>query len=307
MKRFLITVSIFLLPVFIAAGAVELALRNIPNDYKQKRDYITKHGNEIEVLCLGNSHMFYGINPEYFSLNTFNGSHISQSIDCDLALYQKYGDRYTKLRYLIMVLDYVSVNQQLKEGAEAWRVKNYNIYYDLNLSYKPADHFELLSSKMNIIRKRLDYYKTHQSNISCAPNGWGYPVDTLDIDFEKNGAAAAKRHKLTNPNTANDNIDCLSSLISDAQQKGIKVILLATPAHKAYVKHLDKAQLKKIEETGDALSKQTGVIYMNLLNDSDFVSTDFMDPDHMNVRGAKKLSLKLDSIIRSEAKGQLQF
>ena len=64
----------------------ELLLRNIPNDYSFKKNYLNTKSNSIEVLFLGSSHIYYGINPEYISRNSFNGSHISQSLNFDLEI-----------------------------------------------------------------------------------------------------------------------------------------------------------------------------------------------------------------------------
>ncbi|HRB69044.1 MAG TPA: hypothetical protein PLC92_02955, partial [Chitinophagales bacterium] len=79
--------------------SLELLLRDIPNDYSFKKNYLNTNSNNIEVLFLGSSHIYYGINPEYISQKSFNAAHISQSLNFDLAILEKYKDRWTNLKY----------------------------------------------------------------------------------------------------------------------------------------------------------------------------------------------------------------
>ena len=83
MKKFISKTIFFLLPIFVLAVIMEVALRAIPNDYKQKRSDMDSRSDEIEILVLGSSHSLYGINPKYFSQNTYNVAYVSQSLDLD--------------------------------------------------------------------------------------------------------------------------------------------------------------------------------------------------------------------------------
>jgi len=89
MSKFIIRTLLFSLPVLALFIVMEILLRQIPNDYLLKKKYLDNHSKEIETLILGSSHSFYGINPLYFSNNTFNASHISQSLDYDFAILKK--------------------------------------------------------------------------------------------------------------------------------------------------------------------------------------------------------------------------
>ncbi len=66
MKRFVIKTIYISLPILVVAILMEILLRNTPNDYLFKKQYLDKHSSEIETLILGSSHSFYGFNPEYF-------------------------------------------------------------------------------------------------------------------------------------------------------------------------------------------------------------------------------------------------
>ena len=102
MKKFLIKVCLFTVPFILFLLITEYLLRNIPNDYSYKNQYLEKNAKNIETLFLGSSHAYYGINPEYYSGNSFNASHISQTIDLDYKLIKKYAQDFNKLQYIVL-------------------------------------------------------------------------------------------------------------------------------------------------------------------------------------------------------------
>ena len=72
MRKFSIKTLLFVVPILLLAVIIEIFLRLIPNDYLHKKKYLDAHSCDIETLILGSSHSFYGIDPNYFSNNTFN-------------------------------------------------------------------------------------------------------------------------------------------------------------------------------------------------------------------------------------------
>jgi len=53
-----------------------------------------------------------------------------------------------------------------------------------------------------------------------------------------------------------------------------------------------------MEDNAEKMSETyKNCIYVNLLDDPDFIKDDFHSADHLNEAGAKKLSLKLNEII----------
>ena len=95
MKPFLLKVFLFLLPVNLAIVAVELQLRTIPNAYSLKKTQLDNLCEELEILCLGSSHAFFGINPVYFSKKAYNAANFSQTLDYDQKILEKYIDKMT--------------------------------------------------------------------------------------------------------------------------------------------------------------------------------------------------------------------
>lgn len=277
---------------------MEPLLRNIPNDYIYKSNYLTNNSNKISKLFLGSSHTYYGINPDYISGNSFNGSHISQSINLDYEILKKYKNNWDELEYLIMPIDYFTLFSRMRNGVEYWRVKNYNLYYDIQLSNKLSENSEVLSINVKSNIQRIgSYYLLNITPITCSKLGYGN-INVKSKDLVETGKTAALRHTTKDFSKLNESIKILEEIIDWASKNNTEIIFYTTPAYTTYVSNLNSNQLELTMGTITKLvENNTNCSYFNLLEDPDFFASDFSDADHLNQEGAKKLSMKLDELI----------
>ena len=131
MNRFLRRIFWFVLPVAAAAAGAEWGLRSIPHQLGYKAAYMERHAPEIEVLSLGLSHAFYGLDFHASKFRGFNLAYHGQPLDRDLELWEKYADRLTSLRAVVISLSCWSTHHRLRKEGEQWRVPFYTINYDL--------------------------------------------------------------------------------------------------------------------------------------------------------------------------------
>ncbi|HVZ56120.1 MAG TPA: hypothetical protein VG870_05630 [Chitinophagaceae bacterium] len=305
MKRFLRQLLFFLSPVLLLGAISEYLLRAIPNDYKLKKAYLDAHASQIQVLCLGNSHAYYGINPRYLSLPSYNASHISQSVNLDLKLFDKYRDRFSQLHYLLLPVSYASFTLNLENSEESWRIKNYALYYGIKPDRADLSNYsEMLANKLDINLLRLSsYYLQGKPEITSDETGFGTNYSSsIKIDLESDGITAARRH------TAKDFRDlpllrqALQELLDECGQRHVRVILFMPPAYVSYRDHLNQAQLDTVLNTVTHLVQtHDRVTFRDYLADPSFTASDFYDADHLNERGARKLTLLLDSLVRAPA------
>lgn len=300
MKRFIIKTIYLSLPILVSAIVMEILLRNIPNDYSFKKKYLDKHSDEIETLILGSSHSFYGLNPEFFSSKAFNASHISQSIDYDLEILNKYQSNLNSLKTVVLPISYFTLYKKLEAGAESWRIKNYIIYYEIPSSKSLIDNSEVFGNQFSVNFKRLDsYHIKGQSNVTCTELGWGTEYQSeKSQDLAQSGKEAALRHVRDDINNDkyktifDDNVAILISIVEWCKVRNIKLILLTTPTFETYRQHLNIEQINStISTTQKIASKFDNCIYLNLLDDTNFTAKDFYDADHLSEIGAKKLSI----------------
>ena len=317
MKKFISKTILFLLPIFVLAVIMEVALRAIPNDYKQKRSDMDSRSDEIEILVLGSSHSLYGINPKYFSQNTYNVAYVSQSLDLDYKILEKYGNEFKNLNVIIVDISYFSLYSTLETGPEPWRAKNYNIYYDISTS-KATNNFEVLTNKLDINYSRMKLYYTKKIKNDKAfidstftakmYDGWISlkPAKTTD-DLEETGVAAAGRHtyditERSRVEIHDEQTNVLGKIVDWSKQKKVKVVFVTTPTYKTYYNRINAAQwdntYKVIE---DICRKNSNCRYINLLKNEGnlFTEKDFSDADHLSETGAEKMSKLINEFLIS--------
>ncbi|WP_224997300.1 hypothetical protein [Cesiribacter sp. SM1] len=300
MNKFLRLVLLFLLPIIVLGIGLEIGLRNIPNDYVYKREYLKNNADSIEVLFLGSSHAYFGINPQFINKKSFNAGQVAQSIGYDYKILERYFSNSKKLEAIVVPVSYFSFHYKIETGTESWRVKNYSIYHDLYTTNRLNDYSEILSNSVKSGMLRVyNYYLKDKAEIACSKLGYGLNnTYAKRRDLAETGAHTAKMHTYPDLADFEENYQAMLSIIKFAEQRNIKVLLYTPPAFETYVKNLYPVQLNKAITTAQALDKAfENTYYINLLQDRAFVERDFYDADHMNEFGAEKLTKKIDSVL----------
>jgi hypothetical protein len=292
----------FLLPITIGGVVFEVLLRRMPNDHKIKKEYLDHNAASIQTLILGNSHTFYGINPKFLTSKSFNAANISQPLYYDYLILRMYESKMTHLSQIVIPIDYFTLFTNLQESGEGWRVKNYNLYFGMNESDDIATHTEILSGKVAINLHRLFLYYVRKDKVTTSDElGWGNPFKHESISSLKESASIAlARHKAKDYHLLNENLRILTSIIKIAELRKIKVILVTCPVEKYYYNNADNNQITKTISEVTKLKNKYHLTYINLFKNSSFQDSDFYDADHVNEKGAKKLSTKMDSVLNSK-------
>lgn len=303
MREFIQKGVLFLLPFVLSFLLMEHLIRNIPNDYNFKMEYLINNSNKITKLFLGSSHTYYGINPEFISGNSFNASHIAQTIDLDNEIIKKYRNNWNELKCIIIPIDYFTLFSQLSTSVSYWRIKNYNIYYDMNLSYSLSNNSEVISVDFKSNLSRIhSYYFRNKAGITCSELGFGNNYRKRK-DLGKSGKTAALRQTKRGVPYLNENIKILEEIIKFASINDIEIIFYTSPAYKTYVSNLNKTQLNlTINKITKLANSKINCTYFNFLEDNRFSEEDFRDADHLNSMGAKKFSLIMDLLISDTTK-----
>ena len=302
MNLFLKRLFFLFAPIAIVLCVGEYTIRQIPNSYKVKGEYLRKNSSNIETLVLGSSHTYYGVNPKFFESETFNASNVSQSPDVDFAILKSYENDLKHLSTVIIRLSYDTLFEQLKDSPEDWRLKDYKLYTDVDFDYSLNHNSEILSTGTRQALKVLkDYYVDNEPLLNCDSLGWGNDLSNRPkTDLDKVGKLAAKRHTIENWYLLDANIKIFKQLNTWCQLKGIKVILVTPPAYKSYREYLKTDQLNEMIRVGKALDSEfKNCTFYNFMAHQDFNAEDFYDADHLNSAGAKKFSLILNDLIEN--------
>ncbi|GAA4470475.1 hypothetical protein GCM10023093_31830 [Nemorincola caseinilytica] len=315
MRSFIRKILLFMLPVVLILLGCEWALRQIPNSYSIKYRYLQRNSDKLSNLVLGSSHTYFGIDPQYFSAPTFNAAEVSQSVDIDLKILKMFS--YKELRFVILPVSYSSLFSKIEGGAEAWRLDNYAMYFPVEKGAFISFKTELFKDRLvNSLEKLRYYVKKDSAAMECSPLGWGIDhTDPAHVDtamLRTTAIEAAKRH--TSIATEADlrtsllaeNTATLEGIIKYCAGKGIRIIMVSIPVTDMYYSHLNSIQLQTTMTTLQAIDKRyDNCHYIDLSQSDRYGYSDFKDGDHLSRRGARKLSIYLDSTIQSmSAMGQ---
>ena len=307
MKRFIISIVLFLMPLCVFLYLLEFGIRSIPNDYSYKNKWLEQNVWSLKVLSLGMSHGFMGIQPNCFDEPAFNAAHVSQSLKYDAFIFDKFIEQADSLQIVILPISYVSLWFGLEESEEWWRVKNYCIYYQCPYHrWENEYRSEVMGGKLFTLCKRLKNNIYNGSNeISCDSLGWAtfYTKAFRGKDWWMNGESRARSHTFDLDQRKElfaENKLHVESIIKQCFQKQIKVVLLTTPTCSTYYDNIYKKQLDMMLNYCDSISSTNeNVFYLDLLKDNRFNEEDFFDADHLNEFGAEKLSRILNDFCNS--------
>ncbi len=295
----------FALPVLMLLALVEFALRRIPNNYAYIDDQLLDHGDSVEVLILGNSHAYNGVDPTQLGYRGFNAAHPSQDHRLDHLLLKRYIDHLPHLKAIVLSTSYASIGKQMDQDKESWRLKNYVIYMGQYGQGRAAkDHLELLNGRASDLLRSIHGNWFHgRNNLTVQPWGGVLGKTRDNVDFELDGIKAADRHHARSPLTFATSLKELEAIVRIAKQHRTPVLTFAPPGHSLYRRHLHATQLALSQRIPRGLASPSDrIMYVDLLADPRFDTDDFSDADHLNAAGNRKLTSiiasKLDSILR---------
>lgn len=306
-NRYILKTLYFIFPILLCMAIFELLLIKIPNDYSYKRSYLDNHASEIEVIIFGTSHTFASIRPEFIEGHAFNVAIGGQSIEYDYKIFNTYKNKFKNLKAIILAISYPTLWFRLENHHRGFSLSfNYDKYYDLEPK-KAA--FNLLNSEVLNRPLQINYGLINQYYIKNKPvmisqkYGWGMKFKARP-DFKASGLMQSKRQTIKhlvnseNKKLLSESINMIKKIIEWGQNKGVKVILLTTPAHYEYRKLLNKEQLKITTTTASQLAfEYKNCKYINMLDDGRFENLDFRDAHHLSPRGALKFSKILNELI----------
>ncbi|SFN03973.1 hypothetical protein SAMN05421594_0563 [Chryseobacterium oleae] len=286
-----------MIPVVAVLVTIEYMAEKIPNEYSVKNDYLKKNSGKVEVLYLGNSHVYFGINPDYALHQSYNASYISQSLDLDQMILDKY--HWKNLKYIVIPADYVSMYYTLETANEKWRVKNYNIYYHFWIGHDLANYAEIFNGKIQDQIKKIENYYVHDKYSRLSTElGFGTSYQSPSpFDINKTAKVAAGRHTFDiqseeYQNNFEINKEALNRIVRIAEEKKIRVIFLSSPVTLKYYQNCNRTQLARTMKVYDDLLKKypETCSHIDFMQSSYFNITDFYDGDHLNNIGAEKLT-----------------
>lgn len=297
-RKFLSRLIIFIIPLAAFLLFMELNVRRMDNSFALKKRNFEKGIDSVELVILGNSHSYYGVDPQYISIKSYNLANSSQSIYYDKEITLKYLEDLKNLKMVMISISYFSLYYRISDMAENWRDFFYYRYWkirDPQLSYWDSRNYSymMIYTPAKTLEFLNEGFKTNL-NEGVESNGH-FRMDTLgnkDVLNDEIGRMIVRSHtSMINFNQQENNVNDLSELIETLKKRGIKIILFSTPVASTYSKFCDSAILLRNNKLiNQIVSKYSNCFYKDYSTDSRFTIKDFGNNDHLNFIGARKFS-----------------
>ncbi|MEW7291821.1 D-alanyl-lipoteichoic acid biosynthesis protein DltD [Aquimarina sp. 2304DJ70-9] len=305
MKRFLKTLLIFIIPLGIVTLAFEVYLRTMNTEYKQKINGLTANYGDIEILALGNSHAYNGVDPRQFELETYNMAAGNQSLYFDKRITLKHIDSLKKLKYVLISVDQHSLYFSSQGIRDTW------LYYDYDIKYKDKtefwndiSHFWLGYTPriaVSIVKdKLLEQFKEKQTHSAEVIKGFMPHYGSATNAFtDKNIKRKANffNREVKDSNEREENLADLEDFIVQLKKRDITPILFTLPMHNDIYGYLLKEYVDQNNEDVQYLKQKYNIQHFNFSNQGDDQSL-FYNSDHLNGKGAEVFSKKINTELK---------
>jgi len=235
---------------------------------------------------MGSSHSLNGVNPKYLSYKALNLAYPLRRLENDIKIVTKWINLVPNIKLIIMPADYITLwHNKLN--------KKYNTLTELHFSLEPSfyDYF----NHMRLCEFNCHKYGNSDGFMARSKKFSEFKnlekekqISERIEDFHNSLLATTNFNKVVNKS-----IDEIEDFMIFCENRNIEVLFIEFPV---------TSQLKK--NYRDSLTKYSLVDYAEKRNwntmkfyDEEFNDSLFNDPNHLNIKGAKKATIMIDSVI----------
>lgn len=287
MKRFLIKLLIIILFSLIIAIVIEFVVRSVPNPYKYKISLIEKQKKDVQLLILGSSTAYNGINPSFFDKKALNMALGGQGIMIDAFLVNRYLNQMPNLEAIILPIDYGILFSSEVFGFPDG-LMSYRVYYKYDpncFSFDSYEFFHRESVRMKLERKLCGDIPQFADSLGFRGENW-----IGDLEAEVYVGTPVKDYS---NNLIDKNIKAFRQIAELSEKANVKLVIVSIPFHKSFRDLASPTQWSFIHSVIDSVINQYhNSLYLNYYS-TDFPDSCYLNSAHLNVNGAKLFSTML--------------
>jgi hypothetical protein len=294
LPRLLIRFLAFTLPLVALTLAIDAKFRRIPTSYGVKRAWLEAHGGDIEVLVLGSSSAFNGVQPKFFRAPAYNAGNVAQSIYYDHEILSRYLGSMKALKLVFLLFDYQTLEYHFEDGIESWR----QFFYYHEYGFRPeggVDPYDVrFTSVLQLyppnVRVRCVIATCDQTD-GMDEFGWA-PTPTESVNdgpfwFEMDNELRHESYLVGNQALLEEDLAML-------QARDIGAALVVPPVYSSFSSLVGADVRARTASVLTSLAGRHKARYVDYFNDSRFDGRDFANSTHLNESGAEKFSRILD-------------
>lgn len=289
MNRFITKILIFTLLSLIIAIVIEYVVRSVPNPYKYKISLIEKQKKDVQLLVLGSSTAYNGINPSFFEKKTLNMALGGQGITIDAFLVNRYLHQMPNLEAIILPVEYGTLFLPAVFGFPDG-LMSYHVYYGFEPDCFSIDNYFEFFHRESVRAKleRLIRGETPQFSDSLGFAGVNW-IGDLEAEITEKGLTVEDY----SDNQIDKNIKSLRLIAELSEKANVKLVIVSMPFHKSFRELASPKQWQFTYNVIDSIIKQHGnSLYLNYYS-TDFSDTCYFNAAHLNIDGAELFSTML--------------
>jgi len=268
----------------------------MPSQYKQKRDQLIANVDSIEVLIMGTSNAADGADPNQFSLYAHNLAFGFQSIYFDRKLIEKYLPVLPRLKYVLLDLPYNGLYYDHNE------LRDFFYYYYYGINYKNRKFCkESFSHTFFVYTPEQTFSMILNNKKEVLVKGWINNEEENDrevMSLWKNKYRADLYSAVIKNWKGGDSVVYdLEAIIELLQSQNITPILISYPNYSLVRSLLDKSIIERGQNVANTLCQKYNILFLDYFDDDSFTSSDYYNCNHLNAKGAAKLSKKINEVI----------
>lgn len=301
MRKFLISISIFLATIVVFLVALELLVHTIPNSYSYKYNYIKKNGRRIEAIAMGHSQLYDGFKPESFKLPAFNLCNSAQSFKEDYYLLKELLPYMPNLKCVILPIGYMNVTDNSDEESFTERSTFYHEYMNVNYDNRiPVKHRLECFYPNRAFEKATSYYLHHIDIVGCDSLGRRSTHNLKDRKFKLGHENVLNDYtsKTHDPNKMHIQVeDYLERIARFLNNENITFVLVSPPHYWSCFDNINLEQKAFLQDYISFLKSKYNIQYFNLEDDNRFEDKDYYNETHLSEIGAEKFTKILNDSI----------
>ena len=267
---------------------------NLPSEFSIKHKQLSLL-ESVDVLVLGSSHTYFGVDASEISSTSYNAALSSQSYKYDFLVLNSLIRRQVKVNCVILPISAFSRGYDVETGVEQWRKYQYWHRYNLHV-FALQDYFDIRSYIP--IMGDVDAFGSLRHIVSgnTIVSLYNVSIDGTGSN-EDNGISRSKAHNQAGEaakrhlsDDSSNGVYWFRKTVELCNSLNIRLVLISTPVTSEYFQ-LVSTKLKRDQKELYEIAKsiKTDVVVRDYSQSGNFVYRDFYDCDHLNPTGAKKL------------------
>ncbi|NEN25313.1 hypothetical protein G3O08_17590 [Cryomorpha ignava] len=278
--------ALFIIPILIYCIAAMIFMPDVLSiqygpTTKQEihQSFKNSLSRDYELLILGNSRLYRGLNPDRFYCQTFNFSHDNDT----------YNQLYFKLKYVLdngKVFNKVILGVDYHQFSFKSDTRNY-VYGDLLGADYMNDYPE-----GNLLLQKIDYYlgNVNPMKLRGLKRVEDKPFQRENGQFIKPGKAKETNTVERDLTRLDFQVNYFKKIIDLCRANGITVFMVMPPLRENELKAHTPAERELFNSFINDFVDNKQVFYFNYSKNHDFKMTDFTDITHFNEAAANRFS-----------------